>query len=403
MRYFGSSLLISTVYSFVAFRFAKNLIFHYVLLVSFYLDLGLSLSQIGLIESAYWLAKLSADFPAGAMADRYGQRVMLYFGTLLLSIGFAILGAATSWVTIVIAQAFIATGHSATANSDSAACLSAVRSAGSSVAFETIEAAGMGARYMGLFVSIAVGALAADAIGVRGLLFATSLATLSALVFIHRLAPVRNHLPSTKGNAAATNLQCPRFFPISTKFISGIALFSLFFFFDMTSINIFQITLREVGLSTKHATIAFSIVILITGAISALLTRVVLPFNQWLVVLIASAVIHFAALGQLSESKSWSITELAIVYGPLVVMKAVYYPVLRTEILRTVRPDQLSRALSIAAIASGTLLMICTPISMNTIDHFGLRILSAALLFLTLAVGGVFFIISQCTNHKQER
>jgi MFS family permease len=71
---------------------------------------GLSLAQVGLIRSAHRAAMAAFQIPAGLFAERFGERNLLAFGTLVASIAFLALGYASGFWMILVALFFAGLG-----------------------------------------------------------------------------------------------------------------------------------------------------------------------------------------------------------------------------------------------------------------------------------------------------
>src|ERR1044071_4246890 len=71
----------------------------YVLLPLLAQTFGLSLAQVGLIRSSHRTALAVFQIPAGLFAERFGERNLLAFGTLVTGLAFVALGSASGfWV-----------------------------------------------------------------------------------------------------------------------------------------------------------------------------------------------------------------------------------------------------------------------------------------------------------------
>ena len=75
----------------------------YVLLPLLAQTFGLSLAQVGLIRSAHRTAMAAFQIPAGLFAERFGERNLLAFGTLIAGLAFVALGYASGFWMILIA------------------------------------------------------------------------------------------------------------------------------------------------------------------------------------------------------------------------------------------------------------------------------------------------------------
>lgn len=82
----------------------------YVLLPLLAQTFGLSLAQVGLIRSAHRTAMAAFQIPAGLFAERFGERNLLAFGTLVASLAFLALGYASGFWMILVALFFAGLG-----------------------------------------------------------------------------------------------------------------------------------------------------------------------------------------------------------------------------------------------------------------------------------------------------
>jgi FSR family fosmidomycin resistance protein-like MFS transporter len=82
----------------------------YVLLPLMASAFGLSLAQVGLIRGAHRAAMAAFQIPAGIVAERFGERELLAFGTLLAGAAFATLGVVQGFWAILAALFFAGAG-----------------------------------------------------------------------------------------------------------------------------------------------------------------------------------------------------------------------------------------------------------------------------------------------------
>ena len=75
---------------------------NYVLLPILAQAFNLSLMQVGLIRSAWRAATSLFEFPAGLLAERFGVRILLSFGTACSGIAFIALGHPAGFATILL-------------------------------------------------------------------------------------------------------------------------------------------------------------------------------------------------------------------------------------------------------------------------------------------------------------
>ena len=82
----------------------------YVLLPLLAQTFGLSLAQVGVIRAAHRAAMAAFQIPAGLFAERFGERNLLAFGTLVAGCAFVALGQATGFWMIIVALFFAGFG-----------------------------------------------------------------------------------------------------------------------------------------------------------------------------------------------------------------------------------------------------------------------------------------------------
>jgi MFS family permease len=82
----------------------------YVLLPLLAQTFGLSLAQVGVIRAAHRTAMAAFQIPAGLFAERFGERNLLAFGTLVTGLAFVALGHATGFWMIIVALFFAGFG-----------------------------------------------------------------------------------------------------------------------------------------------------------------------------------------------------------------------------------------------------------------------------------------------------
>jgi MFS family permease len=76
-------------------------------------DLGFSISEMGLLLSAFLWAYAAGQLPGGALVDRYGPRLMLGAGVALWSVAQGVAGFVGSFAQFATARAFLGLGESA--------------------------------------------------------------------------------------------------------------------------------------------------------------------------------------------------------------------------------------------------------------------------------------------------
>ncbi len=84
----------------------------YILLPLWAQMFGLSLAQVGLLKAIYSGTLSLFQIPAGILAERYGERILLVGGTIVAGIGYTLLSSAGSFTGLLMLLAFVGLGSS---------------------------------------------------------------------------------------------------------------------------------------------------------------------------------------------------------------------------------------------------------------------------------------------------
>ena len=63
---------------------------------------GLSLTQISVLDTPFWLLIVFAEVPTGAVADRFGRRTSLALGAMMFAVAVFVFGIADSYAIILV-------------------------------------------------------------------------------------------------------------------------------------------------------------------------------------------------------------------------------------------------------------------------------------------------------------
>lgn len=90
------------------------------IVVLFYQDNGLSMSQIFLLKSIYSIAMVATELPSGYLADVWGCRRTILFGAILGTIGIIVYSISSDFASFAIAEVVLGVGFSFVSGADSA-------------------------------------------------------------------------------------------------------------------------------------------------------------------------------------------------------------------------------------------------------------------------------------------
>jgi MFS family permease len=98
------------------------------IVVLFYQDNGLSMSQIFLLKSIYSIAMVVTELPSGYMADVWGCRRTILFGAVLGTIGIVIYSLSFDFASFAMAEIILGVGFSFVSGADSAMLYDSLKS-----------------------------------------------------------------------------------------------------------------------------------------------------------------------------------------------------------------------------------------------------------------------------------
>lgn len=90
------------------------------IVVLFYQENGLNMSQIFILKSVYSIAMVATELPSGYLADVWGCRRTLLIGALLGTLGMAIYSFSAGFVSFLMAEVVLGIGFSFVSGADSA-------------------------------------------------------------------------------------------------------------------------------------------------------------------------------------------------------------------------------------------------------------------------------------------
>lgn len=123
-----------------AFSFLQMTLFPMAIITLFWKDhIGLSLSQILLLQSIFAVAMVVMEYPSGYISDRVGYRTALTFASILGIAGWGAYTAASSFRDVLIAEILLGISTSFISGTDSALLYESVKGTGDEPAYARFE------------------------------------------------------------------------------------------------------------------------------------------------------------------------------------------------------------------------------------------------------------------------
>jgi MFS family permease len=139
------------------YRLTKFSLFHIAILVLFYQERGLSFSQIMLLQSIYYLAKVLSEVPTGAWADRVGRKKSLVFGSFCHSAAYLLIFFSHSLFLFILGEIIAGIAMSFAYGADSALAYDTLKKLGREDQYQKVEGNANGMRHLGFAIFAPIG------------------------------------------------------------------------------------------------------------------------------------------------------------------------------------------------------------------------------------------------------
>ena len=149
------------VAAFLAFRFCRSLYFHIAILVPFFLSKGLDLSDVFLLESVYFFAKVLFDVPSGLIADRLNKRLCIASSGFLASGGYCLVATGSSFEIFLLAQIILGISVALFSGADTTAMLDQIQRSDRQHLYSRVESWGGALRHLGFGTAAIIGGFVA--------------------------------------------------------------------------------------------------------------------------------------------------------------------------------------------------------------------------------------------------
>ncbi len=119
---------------------------------------GLSLTQITLLDTPFFLLIVLAEVPTGAIADRFGRRVSLMLGSALFAVAVFIFGIADNYAVILLSYTAWGLGLTFQSGADTAILYDSLKLAGREDDFQRINSRLWALTSLAVLIAILIGA-----------------------------------------------------------------------------------------------------------------------------------------------------------------------------------------------------------------------------------------------------
>jgi MFS family permease len=149
------------ILKFYWYRLTKFGLFHIAIMVLFYQERGLSFSQIMILQSFYYFAKVFSEVPTGALADRFGRKKSLVIGSFCHSFAYLLIFLSNSFILFNLGEIIAGISMSFAYGADSALAYDTLKGLGREKEYQKVEGNGHSMRLLAFAIFAPVGGLLA--------------------------------------------------------------------------------------------------------------------------------------------------------------------------------------------------------------------------------------------------
>jgi MFS family permease len=149
------------ILKFYWYRLAKFGLFHIAIMVLFYQQRGLSFSQIMVLQSFYYFAKVLSEVPTGALADRFGRKKSLVIGSFCHSSAYLLIFLSHSFILFNVGEIIAGIAMSFAYGADSALAYDTLKNLGREKEYQKVEGNGHSMRLLSFAIFAPIGGLLA--------------------------------------------------------------------------------------------------------------------------------------------------------------------------------------------------------------------------------------------------
>jgi MFS family permease len=149
----------SNIWKSYLYRFLMNFQLWWPIWVIYLLkERGLSLTQITLLDTPYFLLIVLAEVPTGAVADRFGRRYSLMLGSALFAVAVFIFGVAENYIILLVSYTAWGLGQTFQSGADAAILYDSLKRLGREDDFQKINSRLWALTSLAVLIAILIGA-----------------------------------------------------------------------------------------------------------------------------------------------------------------------------------------------------------------------------------------------------
>jgi MFS family permease len=358
-------------------------------IIPFFQQNGLSMTQIMLLESIFAAAVLLLEIPTGYVADEFGRKKTIVLASIFGLAGISYYSMSYGFGQFAVSEVLLAFGASLMSGADSAMMYDTLKGLGREGKYKEVEGK------MGYYDLVA-NVLAASATGfilvygLRYTLYASIPFFLCAAVLSFGLVePKREIQKHPKGHAYRLYKIC-RFALYKNKEVRLLILYSaLLSAVGTIGFWLYQPYMQQSGVALKYFGVVFASFSLFAAISSKMAHSIENKLGKrWsLVVAGASLLVGFALLGK-----------FMLIFGAVFILllqlpRGFVFPVIKGYINQITWSDKRATVLSISSLVSRLIFVAASPIVGKVVDLYGVQSGFLILAAVTLVGGGILLLL----------
>jgi MFS family permease len=354
-------------------------------------DRDLSLTQITLLDTPFFLVIILSEVPTGAVADRFGRRVSLVFGSALFALAVFVFGIADNYLLILVSYTAWGLAQTFQSGADQAILYDSLKRIGREEEFQKINGRMWAVTSLAVLIAILIGAPIADATSFSlPILLSAGIALASVPVALLMHEPAhdphehREAYLEMVGNGIRDAWRQPalRYIIIFAALVSTATFTPMLFLqpfldqhmVDTGDLGIWQAPVRGLG---------------ILSALAAF--RVVATMGQRA----SFAAMPIALGGGMLVLASFDARWAYAAFLPMGIVAGMMNPVFATYVNRRIPSSRRATMLSVQSVVASIMLACIEPLGGLTADQLGLQGLFLVLAVATIVTAPIVFALWQ--------
>jgi MFS family permease len=374
------------VRKFYWYRLTKFSLFHIAILVLFYQERGLSFSQIMILQSIYYFAKVLSEVPTGALADRVGRKKALVLGSFCHSSAYLLIFFSHSLSLFILGEIIAGISMSFAYGADSALAYDTLKHLGKSEDYQRIEGNANGMRHLGFAIFAPLGGLLAT-VNLSLPYLASSVGIFfSGLIALTLVEPPGEGQSGEEPTLSARKKsyhEIRRSLDLllgNKRILWFVLFFSVIFLATRLGFWTYQPYMKLVGLPLSLFGIVFAAFHLFSALVSRQADRMERLLKEKLILLVMPILVVVSFVLMSRFLVLWAVSFILIQQ----VTTALHEPVLKTYVNRHTPSEVRATMLSVQHMAGNAAFAIFAPFLGSLVDRF--RLENALLIFALMVI-----------------